>query len=103
MVRNEEPHMPDPGDPSKRPCADCGRPMYWTEAAVQLPDSLVGTSLGVEQSPAFVDAYRCAIGHTSKQCPLCGSYDTAAWAEGDPPRHYHVICAACGNDSVVDA
>jgi hypothetical protein len=77
--------------------------MYWTEAAARHPDLLARTAPGVESSTAYVDAYQCANGHTSKECPLCGSYDTAAWANGEAPRHYHVICAACGNDSVVQA
>jgi len=93
--------MPRLGDISTRPCADCGESMYWTEAAVRHPDLLARTSGGGSDA-AFVDAYRCANGHTSKECPLCGSYDTAAWADSEA-RHYHVICAACGNDSVVQA
>ena len=49
-----------------------------------------------------VDAYRCAKGHTSQQCPICGSYETAAWTDAEN-RHYHVICGSCGNDSIVNA
>lgn len=82
--------MPFAGDRSPHPCPRCGEPMYWTEAAVR-------SAADVE----YVDAYSCANGHTSEECPLCGSYDTAAWSDAESPRHYHVICAACGNDSVV--
>jgi hypothetical protein len=75
--------------------------MYWTEAAVKHPDPQASGSRRVGSDAAFADAYRCPNGHTSKECPLCGSYDTAAWSDAESPRHYHVICAACGNDSVV--
>jgi hypothetical protein len=77
--------------------------MYWTEAAVQNPDLLARSARGVESTIAYVDAYICANGHTSKECPLCGSYDTAAWADGEGLPHYHVICGACGNDSVTQS
>jgi hypothetical protein len=73
--------------------------MRWTEAAVRNPDLLARTA--VESTTVYVDAYRCENGHTSKECPLCGSFETAAWADNEGARHYHVICAACGNDSVV--
>lgn len=76
--------------------------MYWTEAAVPNPDLLAGTACG-ESTIAYVDAYRCANGHISKNCPLCGSYDTAAWSDSDGSPHYHVICGACGNDSVIQS
>ena len=76
--------------------------MYWTEAAVHGPDLLARTARGAGPGSLSVDAYRCANGHTSKECPLCGSYNTASWADMEAP-HYHVICAACGNDSVVQA
>lgn len=95
--------MPNIGDRSRHPCADCGQSMYWTEAAVRDPDLLARSARGVESTTASVDAYRCANGHTSKECPLCGSYDTAAWANGETPPHYHVICGACGNDSVIQS
>ena len=78
--------MPRPGDSSARPCADCGQAMYWTEAAVRHPDLLAKTARGVAPGSAYVDAYRCANGHTSKECPLCGSYDTAARANGEARR-----------------
>jgi hypothetical protein len=78
--------------------------MCWTEAAVQNPDLLARSARGVESSTiGYVDAYRCANGHTSKECPLCGSYDTAAWTNAEGPQHYHVICGACGNDSVIQS
>ena len=93
--------MPSPGDNSPHPCADCGRPMHWTEAAVRDPDLLARSAHGVESTIVYVDAYRCANGHTSKECPLCGSYDTAAWVDREGSPHYHVICAACGNDGVL--
>ena len=95
--------MPNIGDRSRHPCADCGQSMYWTEAAVRDPDLLARSARGVESTTASVDAYRCANGHTSKECPLCGSYDTAAWANGEAPPQYHVICGACGNDSVIQS
>jgi hypothetical protein len=75
--------------------------MYWTEGVVRNPDLLARSALGVESTIAYVDAYRCANDHTSKECPLCGSYQTASWADADGgDRHYHVICGACGNDAV---
>jgi hypothetical protein len=77
--------------------------MYWTAAAVLQPDPDAKIPHEVGSDPTFADAYRCANGHTSKRCPLCGSYDTAAWSDGKAVRHYHVICAACGNDSVIQA
>jgi hypothetical protein len=58
---------------------------------------------GVESTIAYVDAYECANGHTSKECPLCGSYETAAWRDSNGPPHYHAICSACGNDSVTQS
>jgi hypothetical protein len=93
--------MPDVDDRSPRDCADCGEPMFWTEAAVRNPDLLARSARGM--GSASVDAYECANGHTSKECPLCGSYDTAAWRDTDGPLHYHVICGACGNDSVIES
>jgi predicted RNA-binding Zn-ribbon protein involved in translation (DUF1610 family) len=95
--------MPDIDDGSTHDCPECGEPMYWTEAAVRNPDLLARTARGVESTIAYVDAYRCANGHTSKECPLCGSYETAAWRDSDGPLHYHVICSACGNDSVTQS
>jgi hypothetical protein len=93
--------MPNIGDPSTHGCPDCGQPMYWTEAAARNPDLLARPGRGVESTIARVDAYRCANGHTSKECPLCGSYETASWADaGEDWPHYHVICGACGNDAV---
>jgi Zn ribbon nucleic-acid-binding protein len=50
----------------------------------------------------YVSAYRCAHGHISHQCPFCGSYDTAAWSDLDRQSRHHVICVACGNDSIAD-
>ena len=92
--------MPNIGARAAHPCADCGQSMYWTEAAVRHPDLLARSARGVESTIAYVDAYRCANGHRSKECALCGSYDTASWADGEG-AHYHVICGTCGNDSVV--
>jgi len=77
--------------------------MYWTEAAIRNPDLLARTAPGVESTIAYVDAYLCANAHTSKECPLCGSYETAAWADDEGPLHYHVICGGCGNDSVIQS
>jgi hypothetical protein len=77
--------------------------MYWTEAAVNNPDLLARSARGVESTIAYVDAYQCANGHASKECPLCGSYDTAAWRDSNGLPHFHVICGACGNDSVTEA
>ena len=93
--------MPITGDRSAHECPECGQPMYWSPAAVRNPDLLARTARGVESTIAYVDAYRCANGHTSKECPLCGSYETSAWFNGEGPPHYHVICGACGNDSVI--
>lgn len=76
--------------------------MFWSEAAVKNPDLLATSIRGVETG-ACVDAYRCMNGHTSQECSLCGSYETAAWRDNDGPLHYHVICGACGNDSVIGA
>jgi hypothetical protein len=74
--------------------------MYWSEAAVRspLPPSAAG---GAIPAIEFVEAYRCANGHLSQQCPVCGSYDTAAWRDAGNHPHYHVICGNCGNDAVV--
>jgi hypothetical protein len=74
--------------------------MYWSEAAVRR--RFMAAARGVESNVEYVDAYRCANGHTSQECPLCHSYDTAAWGDSDHPPHYHVICGACGNDSIVE-
>jgi hypothetical protein len=95
--------MPKIGDRALHPCADCGEPMFWTDAAVRNPDLLARSAVGATSSSAYVDAYRCANGHTSKECPVCGSYDTAAWANDEAPAQYHVICAACGNDSLIQS
>ena len=92
--------MPAIGERSTHDCPDCGQPMYWSEAAVQ--DLSQRTAGGVAPPIEYVDAYRCANGHTSQQCPLCGSYDTAAWSNSENLPHYHVICGGCGNDSVVN-
>ena len=91
--------MPDIGDRSPHDCPDCGLPMYWTEDAVRGPDLLARTARGAAVTSAGIDAYRCTRGHTSQECPLCGRFDTAAWRDGGAPR-YHVICGACGHDSV---
>ena len=90
--------MPTIGQRSTHDCADCGRPMYWSEGAVR---TLSDGAVELGQTLEFVDAYRCASGHTSQQCPVCGSYDTAAWRDTEHLPHYHVICAHCGNDSIV--
>ena len=74
--------MPESGAQSPHECADCGEPMYWTESAVRNPDLLARTAPGSARA-AHVDAYRCRNGHTSKECPVCGSYDTGAWADPD--------------------
>lgn len=95
--------MPSTGERCIHDCPDCGQPMYWSEAAVRsqdLPETAAG---GTGPSLEYVDAYRCANGHASQQCPLCQSYDTAAWRDSGNRPHYHVICGSCGNDSVVDA
>lgn len=92
--------MPGIGARSAHDCPDCGQPMYWSEAALRDPDLLPSTTGGVQSTPPYVDAYRCANGHTSVQCPVCGSYDTAAWTDGERPADYHVICGSCGNDSI---
>jgi ribose-phosphate pyrophosphokinase len=76
--------------------------MFWTDAAVKSPDLLAGRARGAE-SGAYVDAYRCTTGHTSRECFLCGSYDTSAWRDNEGSPHYHVICGACGNDSIGDS
>lgn len=83
--------MPTNGERSRHDCPDCGRPMYWSEAAVR------------NRYPTeYAEAYRCTNGHTSQPCPLCGSNDTASWADTVPGPLYHVICGQCGNDSVVN-
>lgn len=64
-----EHRMPNIGDRSTHGCPNCGQPMYWTEAAVRNPDLLARSARGVESTIAYVDAYRCANGHTSKECP----------------------------------
>lgn len=87
--------MPVLGERCTHDCPDCGQPMYWTEAVVHHLSQNAGAGFPAVE---YVDAYRCANGHTNPQCPLCGSYDTAAWS--DRP-HYHVICGACGNDSIL--
>jgi hypothetical protein len=69
--------MPTIGEQSTHRCPDCDQPMDWTEAALRNPDLLAGS-------------------------PLCGSYETAAWSNGEDAPHYHVICGACGNDSIIE-
>lgn len=71
--------------------------MFWTEAAVHSPDRLARSRRGAETGVA---AYRCTNGHLSQECSLCGSYATAAWRHNEGSFHYHVICGACGNDSI---
>jgi hypothetical protein len=95
--------MPGIGGRSTHNCPDCGEPMFWTEAAVRNPDALARSARGVESTIAYVDAYQCTNGHISKECALCGSYETAAWRDSNGPPHYHVICSACGNDSVTQS
>ena len=92
--------MPTIGERSRHDCPDCGEPMYWSEAAAWRLPRRGAPELG--HTMEYVDAYRCANGHTSQQCPLCGSYDTAAWSDTENRPHYHVICGNCGSDSVVD-
>jgi len=92
--------MPQPGDPASRRCPQCGQSMYWTERAVLRAEPFAGTLADIESGAPYLDAYRCANGHTSRECPLCGSYDTTAWID-EAESYYHVICGACGNDSVV--
>jgi hypothetical protein len=94
--------MPTTGDRCAHECPECGQPMYWSPAAVRNPDLLARTARRAESTGGSVAAYLCANGHTSKECPLCGSYDTAAWADTELSPHYHVICGTCGNDSVVN-
>lgn len=93
--------MPSIGERSTHDCPDCGQPMYWSDAAIRgrhLP-----TKAAREAVPTieYIDAYQCANGHTSQECPLCGGYDTAAWRDREN-LHYHVICGNCGNDSIVN-
>lgn len=92
--------MPRVGERSAHGCPDCGQPMHWTESAVRNPDLLARSARGVTSAVICVDAYRCASGHTSQECSVCGSYDTMTWRDADGLPHYHVICDACGNDSV---
>ena len=92
--------MPSVGEMCRHGCPDCGEPMYWTEAVVHNPDALARSAQPMDSTIVCVDAYRCGNGHTSQECPLCGSYDTAAWRDREGPPHYHVICGACGNDGV---
>lgn len=92
--------MPTTGDRSARDCPDCGQPMYWSPAVVDDPDLLVRAGQRGQSAGGFVEAYRCTNGHTSQECPLCGSFDTSAWADTEQSSRYHVICGACGNDSI---
>ena len=92
--------MPEIGARAPRDCHDCGRAMYWTEGAVRGPDLLARRAVPQGDANAVLDAYRCSDGHTSVECPVCGSYETASWADPEGASHYHVICDACGNDSV---
>lgn len=75
--------------------------MYWSSAVIHDASLLARTGEQANARAGWLDAYQCVNGHTSPECPLCGSYDTSAWADAAPSRHYHVICASCGNDSVV--
>ena len=90
--------MPKIGERSSHDCPECGQPMYWSEAA------LPGRGPGHDEAynVEYVDAYRCANEHASQECPLCGSYDTAAWVNSEHLPHFHVICGRCGNDSIVN-
>jgi hypothetical protein len=81
--------MPGVGDRSMHDCPDCGEPMFWSEASVQRTGLLAGGLSTLESGSQYADAYRCARGHTGKQCPLCGSYETAAWVDREDPSHYH--------------
>jgi predicted RNA-binding Zn-ribbon protein involved in translation (DUF1610 family) len=93
--------MPAVGERSAHDCPDCGQPMYWSESApwgVDAAEPIADTSVHALE---YVDAYRCANGHASQQCPLCASYDTVAWCDSHRSPHYHVICSNCGNDSVI--
>ncbi len=94
--------MPIIGERSSHDCPDCGQRMYWSEAAVRsehLPARAGGAVVPIIE---YVNAYRCANGHRSQQCPLCDSYETAAWRDSEK-QHYHVICGSCGNDSIVNS
>jgi hypothetical protein len=74
--------------------------MYWSDGA-ELDDSLPPIASGVTAAAVqYVHAYRCGNGHTSQPCPLCGSFETAGWRDAEGGPHYHLICAACGNDSI---
>jgi hypothetical protein len=93
--------MPEIGERSAHDCPECGLPMYWSEAAVPGRHPSLPTAPPWASKVAYIDAYRCANGHTSQECPLCGSYDTAAWIDRDDLPHFHIICGTCGNDSIV--
>ena len=93
--------MPTIGQRSTHDCPDCGLPMYWSEAAERNQPRAAATA-GVFPAVEHTDAYRCANGHSSQQCPLCNSYDTAGWSDTENGPHYHVICGNCGNDSIVN-
>jgi DNA-directed RNA polymerase subunit M/transcription elongation factor TFIIS len=66
------------------PCAECGGMMLWTQNVWAHGDNRAA-------------AYQCPKGHvldpdTTRQCPRCGSHDTAA-----APESRVCECSRCGN------
>ena len=72
------------------PCAECGGMMLWTQNAWAHGDNRAA-------------AYQCPSGHvldpdTTRQCPRCGSHDTAA-----APGSRVWECSRCENHFTISA
>jgi hypothetical protein len=60
--------------------------MYW------VPDAVQGEADGREYP-----GYRCANGHVSEPCRVCGSRNTTRYGAGPLTNRRILSCAACGN------
>jgi hypothetical protein len=77
--------MPTIGDLSPRRCSECSGEMVWIEDAVRDTDARV------------YPGYRCANGHVSQACGVCGSRNTTRFGAGPLNGRRILSCDACGN------
>jgi hypothetical protein len=76
--------MPTNGELSPQRCSDCSSLMYWVTDACVVADG--------HERPG----YRCANGHVSEPCRVCGSRDTTRYGGGPLTARRVLSCAACG-------
>ena len=77
--------MPAIGQVSPQPCPDCSGEMVW------VLDSIEG-----EPDRRDHAGYRCANGHISSACTVCGSRNTTRYGSGPLTSRRILSCGACG-------